>query len=167
MVAEPPGRVADWRKTILAAGVGDMTQQGGSGIRSAGWQADHARRYLETNGEDGHIWRGVPTLLLTTTGRRTGAPYTTPLIYGEDNGRYIVVASRGGAPEHPQWYRNLVAQPAVAVQVKADRFPARARTASAEEKPALWKLMASIWPAYDEYQARTSRDIPVVILERV
>ena len=109
----------------------------------------------------------MPTLLLTTTGRRSGEPYTTPLIYGEDNGRYVVVASRGGADEHPQWYRNLVAQPEVGVQVKADHFRARARTASAEEKPALWQLMARIWPAYNDYQARTSREIPVVILERI
>ena len=144
-----------------------MTQQGGARSRPPGWQAEHARRYLETNGEDGHIWEGVPTLLLTTTGRRSGKPYTTPLIYGEDRGRYLVVASRGGAPEHPQWYRNLVAQPEVGVQVRADRFRARARTASADERPALWKLMASIWPAYDEYQTRTTREIPVVILERV
>jgi deazaflavin-dependent oxidoreductase (nitroreductase family) len=144
-----------------------MTQPGGPRSRPPGWQAEHARRYLATNGQDGHIWEGVPTLLLTTTGRRTGKAYTTPLIYGEDDGRYIVVGSRGGAPEHPQWYRNLVAQPEVGVQVLADRFRARARTANPEEKPALWKLMAGIWPSYDEYQQRTSREIPVIILERI
>lgn len=144
-----------------------MTQQSGSGPRPAGWQAEHARRYIETNGEDGHIWNGVPTLLLTTTGRRTGQPYTTPLIYGRDGDRYLIVASRGGAPSHPQWYRNLVAQPEVAVQVQADRFPARARTADAKEKPALWQRMAEIWPAYNDYQNRTEREIPVVILERL
>ena len=143
-----------------------MTDQDSVGIRSEGWQADHARRYLATDGAEGHLWRGVPTLLLTTTGRRTGRPYTTPLIYGEDGGRYLVVASKGGAPEHPQWYRNLLAQPEVQVQVGAERFRARARPASAEEKPALWKLMAGIWPDYDAYQTRTTRDIPVVILER-
>jgi deazaflavin-dependent oxidoreductase (nitroreductase family) len=128
---------------------------------------EHLRRYVETGGEDGHLWEGVPTLLLTTTGRRTGQPFTTPLIYGEDGGRYLVVASRGGAPEHPGWYKNLVAHPEVGVQIKADRFRARARTATPDEKPALWKLMASIWPSYDEYQTRTEREIPVVILERV
>jgi deazaflavin-dependent oxidoreductase (nitroreductase family) len=144
-----------------------MTQPGGPRSRPPGWQAEHRRRYQETDGEDGHIWEGVPTLLLTTTGRRTGQLHTTPLIYGEADGRYLVVASRGGAPEHPQWYRNLVAQPEVGVQIKAERFKARARTASAEEKPALWKLMAGIWPSYDEYQTRTSREIPVVILERI
>ena len=143
-----------------------MAQPGGPRQRPPGWQAEHARRYLETNGEDGHIWEGVPTLLLTTVGRRSGKPFTTPLIYGESDGRYLVVASRGGAPEHPQWYRNLVANPDVEVQVKADKFRARARTATAEEKSPLWKLMAAIWPSYDDYQARTEREIPVVILER-
>jgi deazaflavin-dependent oxidoreductase (nitroreductase family) len=143
-----------------------MAEQSGSGPRAAGWQAEHARRYIETNGEDGHMWNGVPTLLLTTTGQRTGQAYTTPLIYGQDGDRYLIVASRGGAPKHPQWYRNLVAQPEVQVQVRADRFAARARTATSEEKPSLWRIMTGIWPAYDEYQGRTTRDIPVIILER-
>jgi deazaflavin-dependent oxidoreductase (nitroreductase family) len=125
------------------------------------------RRYLESGGRDGHIWEGVTTLLLTTTGRRSGQPRTTPLIYGRAGERYLVVASRGGAPKHPDWYQNLVAQPVVQVQVMADRFSARARTATAAEKPALWKTMISIWPPYDEYQTRTSREIPVVILERI
>lgn len=144
-----------------------MTQPSMAGIRSPGWQADHAKRYIETDGAEGHIWRGVPTLLLTTTGTRTGQPYTTPLIYGTDAGRYLIVASKGGAAADPQWYRNLVAQPEVSVQVAADRFAARARTATPAEKPALWEQMAAIWPAYNEYQAKTDRDIPVVILERV
>lgn len=143
-----------------------MVQSGGPRSRPPGWQAAHAKRYLETGGEDGHIWEGVPTLLLTTTGRRTGKQFTTPLIYGQHAGRYLVVASRGGAPDHPQWYKNLVAQPEVGVQVKADRFRARARTATATEKPELWKLMAAIWPSFEEYQTRTDREIPVVILER-
>lgn len=125
------------------------------------------RRYLESGGRDGHLWEGVTTLLLTTTGRRSGQPRTTPLIYGRAGERYLVVASRGGAPEHPDWYQNLVAQPVVQVQVMADRFSARARAATAAEKPALWKTMTSIWPPYDEYQARTPREIPVVILERI
>ncbi len=130
------------------------------------WVLDHLRRYQETDGEDGHIWRGYPTLLLTTTGRKSGAEITTPLIYGEHEGRYLIVASRGGAPEHPQWYRNLSADSSVGVQVKGDKFKAVASTANAEEKPALWRLMAEIYPPYDEYQARTEREIPVVILER-
>ena len=143
-----------------------MAEQRARGDRSPGWQIRHRDRYLATNGEDGHLWEGLPTLLLTTTGRRTGQQHTTPLIYGEDGGRYVVVGSRGGAPEHPQWYRNLLADPRVQVQVKADRFPARARPATAEEKPALWRKMAQIYPPYDEYQARTTREIPVVVIER-
>jgi deazaflavin-dependent oxidoreductase (nitroreductase family) len=127
---------------------------------------EHVRRYVETGGEVGYMWNGVPTLILTTTGRISGQQRSMPLIFGEDNGRYIIVASKGGAPEHPAWYRNLVAHPEVEVQVRADKFKARARTATQEEKPALWKLMASIWPPYDEYQKKTRREIPVVILER-
>jgi deazaflavin-dependent oxidoreductase (nitroreductase family) len=121
---------------------------------------------MESGGKDGHIWEGVATLLLTTTGRRSGESQTTPLIYGRDGDRYLVVASRGGAPEHPGWYQNLAAHPEIQVQVMADRFKARARTATPAERPALWKTMAAIWPAYDEYQARTAREIPVVIIER-
>jgi deazaflavin-dependent oxidoreductase (nitroreductase family) len=130
------------------------------------WIADHLKQYLETDGEDGHMWNGVPTLLLTTTGRRTGQPLLLPLIYGTDGDNYVVVASKGGAPDHPAWYQNLSANPEVEVQVKSDKFKARARTATADEKPALWKKMTLIWPAYDEYQQKTDRDIPVVILER-
>jgi deazaflavin-dependent oxidoreductase (nitroreductase family) len=115
-------------------------------------------------GQDGHIWEGVPTRS-DDNGRRWRVA-TTPLIYGRDGDRYLVVASRGGAPAHPSWYTNLVAQPEVQVQVLADRFKARARTATAAEKPALWKTMTSIWPAYEEYQTRTTRDIPIVIIER-
>jgi deazaflavin-dependent oxidoreductase (nitroreductase family) len=137
-----------------------------SGARPPGWQKEHMRRYIETDGREGHIWEGVTTLLLTTTGRRSGKPRTTPLIYGRDGDRFIVVASKGGAPEPPDWYENLAARPDVHVQVMADKFKARARTASAAEKPALWKTMTSIWPAYDEYQAKTAREIPIVILER-
>jgi deazaflavin-dependent oxidoreductase (nitroreductase family) len=121
---------------------------------------------MESGGKDGHLWEGVTTLLLTTTGRRSGQPRTTPLIYGKDGDRYLVVASRGGAPAHPGWYENLAAKPDIQVQVMADRFKARARTASAAERPALWKKMAAIWPPYDEYQAKTAREIPVVIIER-
>lgn len=143
-----------------------MAEQTPATTRAPGWQAEHTRRYIETNGEDGHTWNGVPTLLLTTAGARTGKPYTTPLIYGVDSGRFLVVASRGGAATHPQWYRNLVAQPRVELQVRADRFPALARTAGPNEKQSLWKLMAEIWPAYNDYQGRTERDIPVVILQR-
>jgi deazaflavin-dependent oxidoreductase (nitroreductase family) len=130
------------------------------------WVADHTRRYVESDGADGHLWNGVPTLVLTTTGRRSGQPRRNALIYGQDGEHYLIVASRGGDDHDPLWYRNLVADPHVDVQVGADRFPATARTASADEKRRWWPRMAAIWPAYDEYQAKTERDIPVVVLSR-
>ena len=128
---------------------------------------EHVVRYRATDGVEGHDWiRGAPVLLLTTVGRRSGAEHTTPLIYGRHGDDYIVIASRGGAPEHPQWYRNLLADPDVEVQVKADRFSARARSAGPEERRELWPIMTAIWPDYDQYQTRTSREIPLVVLER-
>ncbi len=129
---------------------------------------EHVERYQATDGAVGHEWQGTTVLLLTTTGRRTGKPYTTPLIYQKDDGgNPIVVASRGGSPKHPDWYENLVANPEVRVQIHGEKFTARARTAGPDEKPALWKKMAATWPAFDEYQTKTNREIPVVILERV
>jgi deazaflavin-dependent oxidoreductase (nitroreductase family) len=126
---------------------------------------EHVKRYRETDGDEGHEWQGATVLILTTTGRRSGQPRSTPLIYGRDGDAYLVVASKGGAPEHPAWYLNLKTDPEVQVQVKGDRFPARARRATAEEKPRLWQTMVQCWPAYAEYQRRTARDIPVVVLE--
>lgn len=131
-----------------------------------GWVKEHIQRYIATDGKEGHIWKGATTLLLTTIGRRSGEPRRTALIYGRDGDRYIIVASKGGAEEHPNWYRNLTAHPEVEVQVLGDRFSARARTATDEERPRLWELMAEIWPAYNDYQKKTDRVIPVVILER-
>ncbi|TDD72513.1 nitroreductase family deazaflavin-dependent oxidoreductase [Actinomadura darangshiensis] len=128
---------------------------------------EHVERYQETDGAEGHDWQGTITLLLTTTGRRSGQERTTPLIYQPEGDAYLIVASKGGADEPPLWYRNLEAQPEVKVQVKGDKFTARARTATAEEKPALWRKMVATWPQYDEYQQKTDRDIPVVVLERV
>jgi deazaflavin-dependent oxidoreductase (nitroreductase family) len=128
---------------------------------------EHVRRYQETDGEVGYIWNGVPTLILTTTGRRSGRRHSTPLIVGRDGDDFVVVASKGGAPAHPAWYRNLVDHPEVEAQVKADRFRARARTAEAGERERLWKLMCEIWPAYDDYRRKTDREIPVVVLERM
>ncbi|GAA4105537.1 MULTISPECIES: nitroreductase family deazaflavin-dependent oxidoreductase [Actinomadura] len=127
---------------------------------------EHVKRYQETDGAEGHDWQGTVTLLLTTKGRRTGREYTTPLIYQKVGDDYVIVASKGGAPEHPEWYLNLQADPEVKVQVKGDKFTARARTATAEEKPGLWRTMVAAWPDYDEYKRKTDRDIPVVVLER-
>jgi len=130
-----------------------------------GWVADHIRGYVDSEGEKGHRWRGANTLLLTTRGRKSRKLRRTALIYGRDGDHYIVVASKGGAEKHPEWYLNLVVDPAIQVQVGPEKFMARARTASSEEKPALWRLMTSIWPDYDSYQQRTKREIPVVVLE--
>lgn len=128
---------------------------------------EHVRRYRETGGEVGHIWReGSTVLLLTTIGRRSGEPRTTPLIYARDGDRYVIVASKGGAPDHPGWYRNLEKTPEVELQVGAEVFPARARTASGEERQRLWRKANQVWPHYDEYALKTDREIPVVVLER-
>ena len=130
--------------------------------------AEHVRSYRETGGEVGHDWKnGAPTLLLTTTGRRSGEPRTTPLIYGRDGGDVAIVASNGGDPEHPAWYRNLQADPEAEIQIWAEVFRARAHDAMGDDRERLWRLMAGIWPAYDQYQTRTDREIPVVVLERV
>ncbi len=128
---------------------------------------EHVDRYRATDGEEGHDWRGTHTLILTTKGRNSGEQRSTPLIYGQHGDDYLLVASQGGADEHPDWYLNLSENPEVEVQVKGDRFAARARTATSEEKPELWKIMTEQWPDYDKYQQRTEREIPVVVLERV
>jgi deazaflavin-dependent oxidoreductase (nitroreductase family) len=124
------------------------------------------RQYVETNGEVGHMWNGVPCLILWTTGRTSGEQRAHPLIYGARGDDVVVVASKGGAPEHPGWYLNLAANPDVEVQVGADRYTGRARTAEGDERAELWGLMAGIWPDYDDYQTKTDRKIPVVVIER-
>ena len=129
---------------------------------------EHVRRYVETDGEVGYLWReGAPILILTVKGRKSGRDYSTPLIFGEAGGNHVLVASQGGTPEHPDWYLNLAETPEVGVQVKADKFRAHARTAEGEERDRLWKRMNEIWPHYDEYQTKTERVIPVVVLERL
>jgi deazaflavin-dependent oxidoreductase (nitroreductase family) len=128
---------------------------------------EHVDRYVATNGEEGYEWRnGAPILVLTTKGRKSGVSRSNALIFGRHGDDYLVVGSKGGAPAPPSWYVNLSANPEVQVQVKGDRFAAHARTATAEEKPELWKTMTAVWPDYDHYQQRTEREIPVVILTR-
>ena len=140
------------------------------------WIKDHLKRYIESDGADGHYWDAslaggegiLATLLLTTTGRKSGLPLTIPLIYGKTDTGYCVIASKGGAPKHPAWYLNLTANPHCEVQVKHDRFPVTARTAEGEEREGLWRQMAEIYPPYDDYQvAAGERQIPVVVLEPV
>jgi deazaflavin-dependent oxidoreductase (nitroreductase family) len=127
---------------------------------------EHVDRYRDSGGTEGHDWQGTKTLLLTTTGRRSGERREHALIYGQHGDDYLIVASKGGASQHPAWYLNLEADPNVELQVGDERFPATARTATPEEKPELWKIMTAEWPAYDEYQTKTDRDIPVVVLSR-
>ncbi|GIE88483.1 nitroreductase family deazaflavin-dependent oxidoreductase [Actinoplanes regularis] len=127
----------------------------------------HVARYLETDGEEGYRWRnGTEILILFTEGRRSGEQRSHALIFREHNGAYLVVASKGGATAPPAWFVNLSANPQVEVQIKGDRFPATARVATPAEKPAMWAKMIEVWPDYDEYQTKTDREIPVVVLER-
>jgi proline iminopeptidase len=128
---------------------------------------EHVQRYQETEGEEGYVWRkGSTILLLTTYGRNTGSPTTTPLIFDLDGENPVIVASKGGAPEHPGWYRNILKNPHVDVQIKGEKFHAHPRTAEGGERERLWKQMNKMWPHYDEYQTKTDREIPVVVLER-
>lgn len=127
--------------------------------------AEHVRVYRETEGERGYHWRGTTIGLLTTTGRKSGEQRTTPLIMRPDGDRYVIVASKGGAPEDPDWFSNLKADPEGHFQVKADDIPVRMSVAEGEERERLWSLMTEVWPDYDDYAAKTDRTIPVVILE--
>ena len=127
--------------------------------------ADHVRRYIETDGADGAEWEGAQVIILSTTGRVSGRLRRTPLIRISEGDNYIVVASMGGAPEHPKWYLNLRDNPEVLVQDRGDVHEMRARTVSGEEKARLWSLAVQQWPDYDSYQEATERDIPVVVCE--
>jgi deazaflavin-dependent oxidoreductase (nitroreductase family) len=129
--------------------------------------AEHVRRYRETDGEEGQEWNGTQTLILTTVGRKTGQKHDTPLIYATYGDAFAIVASKGGAPKHPAWYLNLNANPQVEVQVGPDRFSAKARTATGHEREELWGRMTHEWPAYDSYQTKTDREIPIVVLDRL
>jgi deazaflavin-dependent oxidoreductase (nitroreductase family) len=126
----------------------------------------HVERYEATDGAEGHDWQGTTTLILTTRGRRSGEQRRTPLIYQRHGDDVLVVASNGGAPAPPAWFLNIEADPEVGVQVRGDRYRARARVATRSEKPEMWKTMTATWPAYDDYQSKTDREIPVVVLER-
>jgi deazaflavin-dependent oxidoreductase (nitroreductase family) len=128
--------------------------------------AEHIRVYRETAGERGYHWRGALILLLTTRGRSSGEPRTTPLIHRTDDGHWVVVASKGGAPRNPAWFENLKADPEAEIEIKDEKIPVRARAADGEERTRLWRQMTEVWPAYDDYQRHTDREIPVVVLER-
>ncbi|HEY5423213.1 MAG TPA: nitroreductase family deazaflavin-dependent oxidoreductase [Ilumatobacteraceae bacterium] len=131
------------------------------------WVAEHTRKYVETGGDDGYMWRGFPTVVLTTTGRKSGDLRRNALIYGKDGDDFILVASYGGRPTHPLWYLNLVADPSVTIQERADVVNGVAETVpEGEERDRLWDKMVSIFPPYAEYQAKTERRIPVVRVRR-
>jgi deazaflavin-dependent oxidoreductase (nitroreductase family) len=127
---------------------------------------EHVQVYRETGGEQGYQWRGTTILLLTTTGRVSGQERTTPLIYRDDGERWVVVASKGGARNHPDWYKNLEANPEATIEIKRERIPVRAETAQGDERARLWRWMTEVWPAYDGYQKKTGREIPVVVFRR-
>jgi deazaflavin-dependent oxidoreductase (nitroreductase family) len=136
----------------------------------------HAKSYLASGGAEGHMYtidvpgRGeitAPALLLTTTGRKSGEKFIFPLFYGTDGDHYFVVASKGGAPQHPGWYRNILANPDVEVQVGTKKLKARARTATGDERTRLWKKALEHWPPYADYKLKTEREIPVVVLDPV
>ncbi len=127
---------------------------------------EHVHVYRETDGERGYHWRGTNILLLNAKGRVSGEPRTMPLIHRTDGDRWVLVASKGGAPANPSWYENLRANPDVTIQVKGEEIPVRASTAQGGERDRLWSLMTEVWPDYDKYQARTDREIPVVVLSR-
>ncbi|MEM7098636.1 MAG: nitroreductase family deazaflavin-dependent oxidoreductase [Pseudomonadota bacterium] len=136
---------------------------------------EHLRRYLETDGEDGYLWDStvvggagtVTTLILRTIGRKSGNELVTPLIFGEENGKYVIVASKAGYSQNPSWFWNLQAAEEVDIQIKADRFMATSRVVEGRERIRLWDKMVEIYPPYTSYQAATDRQIPVVVLTRV
>lgn len=125
---------------------------------------EHVRKYEETGGKVGHDWNDTQVLILHAKGRKSGVERKSPLIYGRDGDDFLIVASKGGAPSHPDWYLNLMANPNTTIQVWSDLVPVTARTATPDEKKRLWPTMTAQWPDYDAYQQRTDRDIPLVIL---
>jgi F420H(2)-dependent quinone reductase len=134
---------------------------------TAGWIAGHIAAYEADDDHYPTMDNGAPLLLLTTKGAKSGLWRRTVLIYGEHDGAYLLVASQGGAPKHPSWYLNLVEHPEVQLRVNERTFRAVARTATPKEKPALWNAMVAIWPSYADYQKKTERDIPLVIVEPI
>lgn len=146
---------------------GSLTAQEEITDSPTGWVNEHVRQYVESGGTKGTRFYGHAALLITTRGRKTGKLRRTALYYGTDRDHYVLVASNGGSRTHPAWYLNLTANPEVNVQVGAERFTARARTVTGDERPALWELMVKTFRTYASYQAKVKRELPVVVLERV
>jgi proline iminopeptidase len=140
------------------------------------WMLAHANRYISSGGTEGHMYTiappgyaemTVPALLLTTTGRKSGEKFIFPLFYGQEGNSYIIVASKGGAPEHPGWYRNLLANPEAEIQVGTKKLKVHARTTAGEERARLWQKALTFWPPYADYEKKTDREIPVVVLDPI
>ena len=146
-----------------------MTFDGEYGHSTWEWVADQAEEYESSNGERGNTLRdtGLPVIIMTTIGHRSGLVRKVPLMKVEHEGQYAIVASKGGAENHPGWYHNLMAQDEITVQVINDIFQARTRVAKDEEREAIWTTMVDIYPPYADYQEKTNREIPVVILEKI
>jgi deazaflavin-dependent oxidoreductase (nitroreductase family) len=121
--------------------------------------------FRQTGGKVSGMFEGAPMILVTHTGAKSGKTYTTPLVYTRDGDDYVIIASKGGAPEHPQWFRNLVANPDVTIEVGNDRFAARARVTEGDERARLFRAQADLMPNFDDYAKATTREIPVVVLE--
>lgn len=141
-----------------------------------GWMQQHVDRYLGSGGKDGHMYEidvpnvghlTVPALLLVTKGRKSGEKYLFPLFYGEAGNSYFIVASKGGAPDHPGWFKNIQANPEVELQVGTKTVKAKARIAQGAERSKLWDASLKFWPPYADYQKKTDREIPVVVLDPV
>lgn len=153
----------------------DATVRELEGGKVPDWISHHLKVYLESGGREGHDWDAsvaggrnpTPCLILTTIGRQSGQPRPMPLIYGKSGTSYVVIGSKGGAATQPAWYWNLLAQPQVELQVATEKFPARARIAEGAERERLWDMMVEVYPPYRDYQAKTSRRIPVVVLDRL
>ena len=142
-----------------------MPMQGEYEPSPAKFVADQVALYEATGGAEGGTLQGKPVIILTTHGRHSGKVRKTPLMRVEHNGAYAVVASLGGAPKHPVWYLNMMASPTVTLQDGANVYELRAREVHGDEKARWWAVAVDAWPAYAEYQTKTERQIPVVVLE--
>lgn len=131
------------------------------------FNAQLIEEYRATEGNVTGVFAGRPLMLLTTTGAKSGQPRTAPLVYTTDGDAFVIIASKGGAPANPDWYHNLRANPLVTVELGAERFDAQARVAEGDERQRLYDAQAALMPAFADYQRKTEREIPVVVLERL
>jgi deazaflavin-dependent oxidoreductase (nitroreductase family) len=148
---------SDWKSTTKGDRVADPND----------FNARLIEEYRETKGNVTGVFAGRPLMLLTTIGRKSGQPRTAPLVYTQDGDSLVVIASKGGAPTNPDWYHNILANPLVTVELGDERFQAESRVAEGEERRRLYDAQAAVMPAFADYEQKTDREIPVVVLERV